>query len=184
MIITTINDAQKHINLFLGYQLEDVKKLPAVMKFKSGICKDGLEKLILKGSFNSMRLQTNKPRVKIATEDGSIAFQWVFFKGGENSNDDDNTNEMGVIGSQHDSSSNKGIVSLLGFNLDETVDFNLTISCDDVEFTAIMNNLWNESVPLNSTQLQTNPLRSIIFDGEFKVNWAGYGGEVRQLLEN
>ena len=147
------------------------------MKFKPDICIDGLEKLILKGTFNSRRLQANRPSVKLVVDKENIPISWVFFKEGKDSNDEDKTNEMGVMGLVDGVKTDQKIVKLDGLHLSETIEFNLTISCTDNDFSATMNDIWMEKIPYNSSQLDLNSI-DIIFSGEFVINWAGYGGEV------
>lgn len=134
-----------------------------------------MEKLFVKGTFNSKRLLSNKPAISLVINETNIPLKWIFYKNGENPNDADLTNMFGIQSMVNGAMTNKNIAMLNDFDASE---FNVTISCDPDMFYVKFNDVWERSIPYNRTEQDINAVEYVQFTGEYKIDWAGYGGEV------
>ena len=69
--------------------------VPVKVNFTASMCQsDHDEKFIVIGSFDSKRLDVNKPTIKFNINKSNIPFKWIFFLGGKDKEDDDETNSF------------------------------------------------------------------------------------------
>lgn len=151
------------------------------LKFKPSICKTSISEVFtVKGVFTLKRIDSNKPSLKITGPSGTIPLRWVFYKGGLDSNDADETNSFILSGLNGTTVISNPEVMLSGFNLGTSLNFSITISCDMTAFTVAFNEKWTETIGYNATNL--NEFTEISIAGAVSVQKAGYGGKVNGLL--
>ena len=69
--------------------------MPFKINFTSTICKSNHnQKFIIFGAFSPKKLEVNKPTVKFIVNKVDIPLKWVFFLGGRDKEDDDETNSF------------------------------------------------------------------------------------------
>ena len=69
--------------------------MPFKINFTSTICKSNHnQKFIIFGAFSQKKLEVNKPTVKFLVNKVDIPLKWVFFLGGRDKEDDDETNSF------------------------------------------------------------------------------------------
>ena len=163
---------------FTGYYVKNPTSNTIKMKFKQDICQSsGSEMFLLNGTFVLKRLDTNKPTIKLISSSGLIPLRWMFHKGGVDSTDANLANSFTLARVEDGIVNNNTEVELVGHKVESTMNFFITIACQNSKFYVTFNNYTSVSIPFKPSE--SNDIIEVSISGSVLVSEAGYGGQVR-----
>ena len=164
----------------LGFAAFNKDRLPIYIYFKKDMCQVGLERFILKGTFNSRRLRRNAPKFYFKIDDENIPLKWTFVKGALIYDSEEYESNRFLVSSINDTKmSFFDKIWIPEHNSTATPDFEVVVACNDDDgiMQVTLDNKWTSAMPYNSSVVNISLVNTIEMAGSYKVRFAGYGAE-------
>ena len=144
------------------------------------MCRVGVERFILKATFNSRRLRSNFPTFSFKIDEINIPLKWSFIKGARLIDSEDYEANRFLVSSINDTEMvffDK--VWMLDHNTTAKPDFEVVVACNDEEglMNVTFDDTWETSMPYNSSIVDIAYVNTIEMSGSYKVRFAGYGAK-------
>lgn len=162
----------------LGFAAFNQDRLPISIYFKKAMCKVGVERFILKATFNSRRLRVDFPEFSFKIDDENVPLKWSFIKGAMLIDSEDFEPNRFLVSTINDTELELfDKIWMSDHNTTVTPNFEVVVACnDDTELMTItVDDTWEASMPYNSSVVAS--VNTIEMSGSYKVRFAGYGAK-------
>ena len=148
----------------------DAEFRPSICSISSG------QAFSIQGEFNPKKMSLYRPTFKLEIDANTIPLKWSFWKNGLSGKEKNHSYAVSAV--EGGIQTPVKVVNLAGLNLDSSLHFSITLSCNDTNLMVAFNDEWMEAVKYNHT---INSTLKITMNGGIYIDKAGYTGEVIQF---